>query len=164
MKALLIDYTRYNSWANRSLICVFENQADSLLEQHITSSFASVRQTMLHIWDAQAIWLDRLQGYSPLSFPSKDFSGSMADIFSGLEESSDALHDFLMPQEQEFFLQTMTYTTLKSGEFSRKVADMVLHCVNHSTYHRGQLITMARQLGIDGHIDPLDFIWYKRHD
>ncbi len=27
------------------------------------------------------------------------------------------------------------------------VAEAVLHCMNHSTFHRGQLITIFRQLG-----------------
>jgi uncharacterized damage-inducible protein DinB len=38
---------------------------------------------------------------------------------------------------------------------------MLLHLFNHNTYHRGQLVTMLRQLGMDK-IPATDFIVWSR--
>jgi uncharacterized damage-inducible protein DinB len=38
---------------------------------------------------------------------------------------------------------------------------MLLHVFNHGTYHRGQLVTMLRQLGIEN-IPATDFIVWSR--
>jgi uncharacterized damage-inducible protein DinB len=38
---------------------------------------------------------------------------------------------------------------------------MLLHLFNHGTYHRGQLVTMLRELGIEK-IPPTDFIVWSR--
>lgn len=35
----------------------------------------------------------------------------------------------------------------KGDPFSRVFRDLFVHLVNHSTYHRGQAVTMLRQLG-----------------
>jgi len=57
----------------------------------------------------------------------------------------------------------MTATELEAersrGERVTAIADMIHHCMNHSTYHRGQLITIGRQAGLQ---DPprTDFIYY----
>ena len=47
----------------------------------------------------------------------------------------DALHDVL------------SYRTLKGDPFSNPLWQLLRHVVNHSTYHRGQVTTMLRQLG-----------------
>jgi uncharacterized damage-inducible protein DinB len=41
----------------------------------------------------------------------------------------------------------VTYKDLKGNEYSQPLWQMMQHLVNHSTYHRGQVVTMLRQLG-----------------
>jgi uncharacterized damage-inducible protein DinB len=38
---------------------------------------------------------------------------------------------------------------------------MIWHCINHQSFHRGQLVTFARQLGITD-IPSTDYIVYLR--
>jgi len=44
------------------------------------------------------------------------------------------------------------------GEYSR--AELTQHCINHSTYHRRQLITIARSIGIDKNLPSTDFFFF----
>ena len=44
----------------------------------------------------------------------------------------------------------------KSWEYS--LAHMLQHLVNHSTYYRGQVATLLRQLRVTQ--NPADFLWY----
>jgi uncharacterized damage-inducible protein DinB len=41
------------------------------------------------------------------------------------------------------------------------VWQMLLHCFNHASYHRGQVVTMMRQFDLD-EIPALDLVVYQR--
>jgi len=73
-------YTDYNLWANRRMIAMLSPLSETQIAQDIISSFPSVKMTLLHIWDAEVIWLKRLQGESLDYWPSYNFEGKKADI------------------------------------------------------------------------------------
>ena len=56
--------------------------------------------------------------------------------------------------------RTLTYKNSKGIQFS-SYSETILHCINHSTYHRGQIITMLRQLG-QNNLLSTDYITYCR--
>jgi uncharacterized damage-inducible protein DinB len=43
---------------------------------------------------------------------------------------------------------TRGHRTLGGQAFSGPLVNLMKHVVNHSTYHRGQLVTQPRQLGL----------------
>ena len=164
MKNILLEYARYNLWANTQLISLFETCDDTLIETEIVSSFPSIRKTLLHLWDVEVLWLERLKGHSPTSFPSKDFEGTNADIYILLKKSSQNLVDFIAAQPDEYFNNTLTFTILSAnGTMQNIPSDMIWHCINHQTFHRGQLVTMGRQVGMTA-FPRTDFIIFKREN
>ena len=52
------------------------------------------------------------------------------------------------------------YRNTKGKEFSNSVDDILYHIINHSTYHRGQLMSELKSQGVM----PIstDFIFFKR--
>ena len=161
MKHIYTEYVSYNLWANERMTSVFKDLPEEIAGKNIVSSFPSAKLTVLHIWDAEFLWLKRLHGVSPTDFPSKGFTGSMQDaIVTTLKTSADFL-EFVNARDEVFFEKTLQFTTLSYGAQSEKAHRMVHHCMNHSTYHRGQLTMMARQLGITK-VPPTDFIYYFR--
>ncbi len=162
MKQMLVEYARYNLWANENLITLFRSVDDALISQHVESSFPSIRKTLLHIWDAEALWLERLNGHSPTDFPSKFFEGSNEDVFNGLLKSSAAFAQYVEEKPAPFFIDKCTFSLISlKTEMTQMVREMILHTMNHSTSHRGQLITMCRQLNITP-IPRTDYIIYSR--
>ncbi len=158
---LLKDFARYNLWANEKMVNWLRAAPDALLQQETPSSFPSLRLTMLHIWDAQQIWLLRLQGEPAMVFPSTYFSGSAEEMMDGLLANSRAFSDFVQRAADAFFQAEIRYRNTKGDLFTTPNAEVLLHCLQHSTYHRGQLVTMARKLGLT---DPpqTDYIAYVR--
>lgn len=161
LSALFRDYAAYNHWANSRLVDWLRNQPAELLDEEIASSFPSLRLTLLHIWDAQYIWYERLQGTSPAVFPSKQYDGLAQDVFDGLLRSSEKLAQLLLGFPDEFFEGTVVYKTTAGKEHTNLATEMLLQVLQHSTYHRGQIVTMARGLGLT---DPpgTDYIAYVR--
>ena len=159
MKELVLKYLYYNLWANRKVVDYLNKKPQEDLDVAIPSSFPSLRKTILHIWDAEILWLARLQdGHFP-HLPGKHFSGSNYEMFEGLLQASENFIRLCEPQDALFFQKKHSFLTLSDGETTQSCSDMIHHCMNHSTYHRGQLITMMRQLG---YTDPphLDFLVY----
>ncbi len=162
MKQMLVEYARYNLWANENLITLFRSLDDGLMAQHVESSFPSIRKTLLHIWDAEALWLERLNGHSPTAFPSQFFEGSNEDVFRSLLSSSASFVQFVEEKPAPFFSDKCTFSLiLDRTEMTQMVREMILHAINHSTFHRGQLIVMCRQLNISP-IPRTDYIVYSR--
>lgn len=57
----------------------------------------------------------------------------------------------------------VSYKTLDGKEFKNTVEEVVTHCMNHGTYHRGQLITMLRQAG-HTKVGSTDYIRFAREN
>ena len=162
MKQLLSESARYNAWANERLINLFRSIDDAVISQKVVSSFSSIRATLLHLWDVETLWLERLKGNSPTEYPSQTFRGPNEEIYEGLLTASNNLVEYIVTRPAPFYRDRVSFTTLFSDEEWREsVTDMVFQCLNHSTFHRGQLIVMCRQLDIKP-IPKTDYIVYRR--
>jgi uncharacterized damage-inducible protein DinB len=42
------------------------------------------------------------------------------------------------------------------------ICDMIIHCVQHSTFHRGQIVTIAHTLHMKAPIPATDYIRFVR--
>ena len=85
---MLIKQTHFNLWANQTINEYILKAGEAVADVEQKASFPSVKKTLLHIWDGQVIWLNRLHGKSLSSFPSKDFQGGLAESCDGLVKSS----------------------------------------------------------------------------
>ncbi len=161
MKHLLLDYVLYNYWANNRLVNRLAQAADALLEQTGPSSYPSIRKTLLHIWDAEQMWLGRMQGVSLPGFPSEVFDGELVNILGGVTKTSAEFVDFVEHKPEEFFVTLCDYKTTDGKPQRHKHAQFIHHCMNHSSYHRGQITTIAHHVGINA-LPNTDYITYIR--
>jgi uncharacterized damage-inducible protein DinB len=162
MKQNILNYARYNLWANTGLVELFQQQPDALIEQPVISSFPSIRETLLHLWSVEVVWMDRLKGISPADFPAKTFTGSNAELYDNLLASSRNLIELVESSAEQFFVTPIEFTFLASPDTQRQIPqDIFHHLFNHQTMHRGQLITMGRQLGITAFPRTDYIIWVR---
>ena len=161
MKTILI-YTQYNFWANELLLSVIERDMNNkMLDKEIISSFPSLRKTAYHLWDAEFIWLKRLTGESLNNWPSKNFNGTFFEAKEKILLIDKLFIEFVEKLNVEKLSELFTYKNVEGKTFTNPMWESVHHCMNHSTYHRGQIVTMLRQLGITN-IPSTDFISFCR--
>ena len=55
------------------------------------------------------------------------------------------------------------YKTLDGKSYFNSTEEVIMHCMNHGTYHRGQIITMLRQAGFTV-VGSTDFIRFCREN
>lgn len=158
MKELMTRYARYNEWANKRLIEVMLPLNEELLSTASASSFESLEQTVLHLWSAESIWLQRLQLEEKPIWQQSSFSGSFSSLCEAWTHTSGELTAFVRSQyNDQAFDHVLQYYNLKKQSMKQKVSDVLLHTFNHATYHRGQLITMLHQRGVTK-LPATDFI------
>lgn len=161
LESLLKDYASFNRWANTQMVEWLQSKPSELMEREMPSSFPTLKSTLLHIWSAEDIWLQRLKLVSPNVFLFQHFQGSTEDVFSGVLQCSAAFEAYVHAMPDAEFQQNCDFKLLNGTPDTRPRSYMIHHCMNHSTYHRGQVVTMARNFGLS---DPpaTDFIRYAR--
>lgn len=150
----------YNAWANAGFFEAIEGLDESKRTQPIESSFPSVIATLGHIVGAEWIWLSRWQGTSPTGFPDWLQSPTLEDLRSRLSQVESDRAAFLSPLTEDDLQRRLSYKLLNGTASSTRLLDLLLHVVNHSTYHRGQLTTLLRQVG--GTPPATDYVVYTR--
>lgn len=162
MKDILVYYSQYNIWANQKLAFFFAGKPESLLTQTIENSFPSIHETALHILSAESSWLARLQQDEANNKRVEPDFKTTNELFQALVKISLQFSQFVKKQNENFFESEIAYQTWDGTSWVMTPKIMVHHCMNHSTYHRGQLITLARQLGLKEGIPSTDLLYYSR--
>ena len=161
MKGLLQQYAAYNVWANQKLFDCIVNLSDDQINREITSSFSSIHKTILHMWDAESMWWQRLKLNEFVERPSDSFTESFSELIKRQAAQSRQWEEWINSATDVQLGHVFAYQNTKKEQFKQPVYEMLMHLFNHGTYHRGQLVTMLRQLGIEK-IPPTDFIVFCR--
>lgn len=150
----------YNRWANRRLLDAASRLSPEAFTRDLGSSFPSVRDTLAHIVAAEWVWLERWRGRSPTG-PPEAWDLSTPDAIRGAwEEVERDRQAFLAGLDDAAPKREIAYRTTSGQPFEQPLGQMLRHVVNHSSYHRGQVVTMLRQLGAEP--PPTDLILFYR--
>ena len=160
MKQLLQQYAAYNIWANKKIIETANLLSEGQINKEIVSSFPSVYKTVLHLMEVENVWWERLKLVERTTL-SGWFTGTFDELSKKWIELSMQWHNWIQNANDANISHVFAYQNSKKEHFKQPVYEMLLHLFNHQTFHRGQLITMFRQLGIDK-IPPTDFIVFSR--
>ncbi len=137
----------YNRWANQRMLDAASRLTPEQFSQDLKSSFTSVRDTIAHIMGAEWIWLARWEGTSPTRTPETWDLSTFDTIRSEWREVERQQGAFISALTDAALRSPVQYRNLKGEPFSNPLWQLLRHLVNHSTYHRGQVTTMLRQLG-----------------
>lgn len=102
--------------------------------------------TLTHIMFVEWLWLERWHGRSPTGPPPGEFP-DLTSIRARWREIENDLLKFVRALSAPDLDRVLTYRNTKGNSFSDRLWQMLQHLVNHGTYHRGQIITLLRQLG-----------------
>jgi uncharacterized damage-inducible protein DinB len=161
MKIILTQLSTYHLWANQLITDRILQLPAELQEQEVPSSFPGLKKTLLHMWDADSIWWQRMKLLEQIVRPSDGFSGSCEEAVKGLMAQGKAWHEWVLNAQQHMLDHEFIYQNTKREKFKQPVYQVLIHMFNHATYHRGQIVTMLNQLQV-GNIPSTDFIAWSR--
>jgi uncharacterized damage-inducible protein DinB len=113
----------------------------------VGSSFGSIRDTLVHILSGERTWLSRWSGSSPKGHLDAAGFPDVSALRQSWEQLNKEMVGFLNALSDERLLSTVAYSTFAGQPQVQPLWQQMAHLANHSTYHRGQVTTMLRQLG-----------------
>jgi uncharacterized damage-inducible protein DinB len=147
---------KYNQWANARMLDVASKLSPEQFTADLKSSHRSVRDTLAHTLAAEWIWLERWKGTSPKALLTAADFPTVESLRARWAEVENDYAEFLGGLTDESLRKVIAYTNTKGELWEYPLGSMIQHLMNHSTYHRGQVTTMLRQLGAD--VTPVDLL------
>jgi uncharacterized damage-inducible protein DinB len=148
MKKYFSKLYHYNAWSNKRVLNCLKRQ-DIRDEKILT--------LMGHIVAALFLWLHRIKG---LPAPDVKLWGTytLDQLLVMSEDATKQWIDFV--ESTDNFDRELTYRNYVNEPYTNNVENIMIHLVNHSSYHRAQIAMLLRQKGFE----PIntDFITYDR--
>ncbi|MDT7541392.1 MAG: hypothetical protein QOE33_1296 [Acidobacteriota bacterium] len=149
----------YNEWANAQVLDAAARLSEEEFTRNLGNSFSSVRDTLAHVLFAEWVWLRRWMGESPRGWKGQSPFADVASLRAEFSVIEGQRAELLAGLADDALARVVAYTNTKGEEWRYTLGSMMRHVVNHSTYHRGQVTTMLRQLG--AHAPSTDLLLYE---
>jgi len=160
IKTLCTNLAHFNHWANAEYQSWLSEQEESIFHQPVKSSFDTLSKTIQHIRQSQDFWQEFLNEGNPEKFDwsYKDETGK-ASLEEWIQSSTQIISD-LNKWDEEYLLEDSKLEQRWMTKIQPRY-EYLIHALNHSTYHRGQIVTIARTLGLDKNIPITDYNFYN---
>jgi uncharacterized damage-inducible protein DinB len=148
MKKYFLKLYQYNAWSNERVLSCLKRQ--SVSDEKILTIFG-------HVLAAQFLWLHRIKGLPPAEV--KLWGEYSLETLEKMAKGANAQWiEFV--EGNDSFDREMTYTNYVGDLYTNNVETIMMHLVNHSSYHRAQVALLLRQKGLE----PIntDLITYDR--
>jgi uncharacterized damage-inducible protein DinB len=127
---VLVDY---HYWARDRMFDALTPLTADQFTQQLASSFSSVRDTVVHLYTADWGWHLLWQGQTLTDPPPAASFPDLVSVQTAWLEQEGKVRRFV--------------ANLRDSDVNG-FWPQLLHLINHGSYHRGQVTTMLRQLGV----------------
>jgi uncharacterized damage-inducible protein DinB len=138
----------YNYWARDRQLKTCAALTEEQFLRPMGNSFPSLRDTLAHLVGVEWLWLERWSGRSPRTLPGAEEFPTLAAIEQRWKTVERGLRRYLGDLSDQAIALPVTYTNLQGESWTYPLWRMLYHLLNHQSYHRGQVTTLLRQLGV----------------
>ncbi|HUA79971.1 MAG TPA: DinB family protein [Dyella sp.] len=134
---------RYRAWADRLLYRTLADVPEHALTATQPIIFGSLLRTLNHVYCMDQVWKAHLQGI-PHGFTTRNPEECPAfDVLGSAQAAIDEWYvRYTETLDERACDETIRFTFIGGGEGQMRRGDMLLHVVNHGTYHRGHIAMM----------------------
>jgi uncharacterized damage-inducible protein DinB len=142
----LFDHLEYSRWATERSMDSARPLTEEERTRYMYVSHRSVLGTLVHIYEADRIWFSRLLGSPRFTLSDQGENYTLDGLAVAWKKLTDEFIAWISVLTDEEVESTLKYVNIQGIPGELKIWQVVLHVVNHATYHRGQVTTMLRQL------------------
>ena len=146
LQKLMSNYAEYNQWANETLVQWLWGKPEQDYYREMPSSYPSIVLTMNHILAVEEFWYAVISKTIPAGQRYVATEAEHGEVFSSLLQQSALLTTYISSLD-EMALAEEIYIDFPWVKGKMPRYEFIQHLFNHSTYHRGQLVSIGRQLG-----------------
>ncbi|MBL7754888.1 MAG: DinB family protein [Chitinophagaceae bacterium] len=161
LQHMLLDSFKHLLWAHEQLALVLAPLPAAAFDQNLGGSFPGLRHCLHHVAAAEKIWLLRITGQTPQSMPQPDPNELPSLLIERWLHGSAALLQTVEKMPEQELSGMVKYQSLNGTENQNFLHEILSHVLLHSTFHRGQIVHMLRQLGLS-ELPATDYIVYTR--
>ena len=139
---------RYMAWANSVLYQSLRTEPHDTIYAPRPMRPAGLIGVLGHIYVVSLIWKANLTGQDH-GFTTRALDGAptLAELQSSQETVDRWYIEFVDSQPIETLSSEIRFTFVDGGAGAMRGTEMLLHVVNHSTYHRGYVADMLYETG-----------------
>ena len=157
----------YTEWANDLAMEAAGKLPDEGLRGDVGISHKSIFGTLVHMAGAEWIWLERWHGNSPAKAEawsrwSTDSCNDLSTLKDRWTELVGQRTKYVSQLDEPTLAGELAFKLLSGDPSSMPLINQMQHVVNHATMHRGQIVGMIRQLGIEP--PATDLLFYLRRE
>jgi uncharacterized damage-inducible protein DinB len=158
----LTTLARYTAWANAVLYQAMAELPESELVKKQKIVFGSLLRTLNHVYAMDLVWQAHLQGRAH-GFVSRN--PGICPPFAELRPAQAALDawyaDYAEALSETAAAEIVDFEFIGGGRGRMSRGDILLHVINHTTYHRGHIGDMLYQIPV--HPPTTDLPVYLRN-
>jgi uncharacterized damage-inducible protein DinB len=151
----------YNAWATNRVFESLTQVPEELSTKDLKGSHGGIRGTLTHLVGAEMIWLSRWEGKSKTPPLTEKEAPSLAALKGIWEGVASRTARYIAKLDEKRLRSSLEYTTIDGRTYIQAYQETLQHLVNHSTYHRGQITTLMRQVGAQP--AGTDLVAFYRH-
>ncbi len=157
----LLTLTKYKAWTNQLTFSTVSNLPDGEATKPRQTRFGNMVHTLNHVYVIDDIFKSHL-----LAIPHKytarntDTHPPVSVLWEKQKEMDQWYIDYVQHLSEDKFSEIVEFEFVDGGEGAMSRADIILHVVNHGTYHRGLISDMMYQVPTT--IPTNDFTVYLR--
>ena len=142
----LQELVEYSTWATRLTLDAVRTIPAEGFTKTLGGGFPSVRDVLAHIYGADGLWLTRT-GWGARGYPDPAAFADLATLASAWQPLLASWEAWARSWSDAQVGAMHDYSTTEGTPHRSSLREIVLHCVNHASYHRGQVMTRVRRLG-----------------
>ena len=163
LQKLISNYAAFNAWANERIVTWVRTLDQQLLYQNTPSSYTSIDYTLQHILRTQRYWLLFISEEDTSNVNWSIREGEVENIMSELIAVSEEMkRRFSLFSEADLLKVLHLRSSWAQNDLPRY--EYIQHVINHGTFHRGQIVTMARCIGITEGVVNTDYNIFNIRD
>jgi uncharacterized damage-inducible protein DinB len=137
----------HNYWARDQQLRVCAGLAPAELERPLGGSFPSLHATLVHLVAVEWLWLERWRGRSPRALVPPAELPTFAALRERCQAVEAEMRGFLSALDEDALGRSLTIVSTRGEQWTYPLWRMVMHLLNHQSFHRGQVTTQLRMLG-----------------
>lgn len=149
----------FMKWADELMLQMVRGVDPAVLERKAGVSFESILGTVQHIYRGERLWYLRLTGEPTLPLAAIE-TPSLAELSELWPPHHEQWRHWAAELNADGWYRSILIRNSAGHESPSPHWQIVLHLVNHATYHRGQVLSLVKQAGFP--VVSTDLISYYR--
>jgi uncharacterized damage-inducible protein DinB len=146
---MLQDLLLYKQWANAITFEDALTLTDRATQHCGPTKWQSIAYTLSHSWTVDDIFRHHVMG-KPHSYTQRNLDHRLTvhELQTQQVEMDNWWLNFVISCNPDEINKSIRFNFVGGGEGHMSIAEIILHIVNHSTYHRGMVSAMLYDHGV----------------